>query len=153
MSGFAKRYERRLETAFQVNPYIAEFWNTVSNAPLSVIGLLRLIENYGNDSAIEIAYFLMILTGICSAIHHATTPRWTIVIDWIPIASMLIYSVVTWNLMLISPAVVAEIVLSLAVLYSDHILKIVPVPWGHVMWHLLAALSVDAFLQNMQKVH
>lgn len=150
---FAKRYERRLETAYQVTPYIAEFWNTVSNAPLSVIGLLRLIENRGGDPDIQVAYFLMILMGICSAIHHATTPRWTIVIDWIPIASMMIWSVITWNLALISPAVIAEIVLALAVLYSDHLLKIIPVPWGHVMWHLLAALSVDAFIQNMQKVH
>lgn len=150
---FMKLYERRLEKAYHTNPYIVEFWNTVSNAPLSVIGLLRYLENYGQDSTIETAYLLMICAGICSAIHHATMLKWTRLIDWIPIASMLVYSVVTWNLALLSPAVLAEIALALAVLGSDHIVKLIPVPWGHVMWHCLAALAVDAFLQNMQKVH
>lgn len=92
------RFERRLELPFgAIVPWIAEFYNTVSNAPFVLLSLLRLLEG-DNSPDIHHAYILLALVGIGSGIHHATTPKWTIVIDWIPILLLLHFACSVWPL-------------------------------------------------------
>lgn len=139
------KYSRKLETFFEVSKYIAEFWNTLSNAPFIVIGLLRLLEG----TPLQTEYRLMVLAGIASGIHHATTPKWTIVIDWIPI----VWS--GWNIwqkgyiLHLSSTAVFEMSLAMFVLLTDHIYSYIPIPWGHVFWHILAAFAIDCAYQSV----
>ncbi len=143
-----------MEPAFVVSPYIAEFWNTLSNLPFVIIGLLRLNQLDCHDRDVQCQevwslYVLFVACGVCSAIHHASTPRWTIVIDWIPIATsiglMLKYQV------LFSVGVVSwfKVGVAFAVLVNDHVYTTVNVPWGHCFWHVLAAFSIDACYQDV----
>ncbi len=140
-------FERKLEPFFTITNYIAEFWNTISNIPFVIIGLLRLIEG----TSLQKEYQLIVLAGIASAIHHATTPKWTIIIDWIPI---------TWSgwhiwqegyITYISQTALFEIFLAIFILATDHIYTYIPVPWGHVFWHVLAAFAIDCAYQSIEQ--
>jgi len=135
------RYGRKLERFYTHSPYVAEFWNTLSNLPFVIIGVLRLWE--GADS---LRYGLYTLAGLASAFHHASSQAWTIVVDWIPIATSLAFS---WQAFFaMTPVTAFLLLLALSTLAADHIWTPTPVPWGHVMWHLLAAIAVDRLYQD-----
>lgn len=142
-----KQYERKLEKSYAISAYIAEFWNTVSNLPFIIIGLLRLYEG----TELSQLYFLMILAGICSGIHHATTPRWTIVVDWTPIFMSFLYIFYQGLYTYLSYTAIFQVILALFILVTDHIITYIPVPWGHVMWHIVASLAVDCSYQSICK--
>lgn len=146
-------FTRRIEHPYQYSFYIAEFWNTVSNLPFIILGLFRFYElaamNHENRS-LQLAYVLLAFAGIASGIHHAVNigyKKWTIFLDWIPILLSLlliysqgfIFSVVSW----------LKIIFAISVLLVDHFLGLVPVPWGHVFWHILAAFAVDNAYQDV----
>lgn len=139
-------YERRLEPFFQISNYIAEFWNTISNIPFIMIGLLRLYEG----TVLPEFYITMVFIGIGSGIHHATTPKWTVIIDWIPILISLCMIYYYNMIYIISFAVWFEIILAGLILYADHIHHLMPVPWGHVCWHLLASFAIDSAYQSVE---
>lgn len=149
-----RHYERKLEQFHTHTPWIAEFWNTVSNLPFILIGIIRLETQskdpkWFNSCPLQLQYQLMIFTGICSAIHHATTQKWTIIVDWIPIAFSILL-----NLNYLSYAELPEILILLVALIwllIDHVVTPMPVPWGHVVWHIMAAYSVDAFYQKIER--
>lgn len=155
-----RKFERKLEPFFQVTPWIAEFWNTLSNLLFIIIGLARLyelseievwpMEEVGINQ-LKLAYGLYTICGIASAIHHATTPRWTIVIDWMPIAISIGLNLYFGFLWSVGFASVFKVLLALSVLFSDHICTPINVPWGHCMWHLLAALAIDSCYQDVFK--
>ena len=118
------------------------------------MGALRLLEQYpGKCLEVELAYQLMIVIGFASAIHHASTPKWTIVIDWIPIVLCMMYIVATQTWSLVTMPVLFQMALAIAVLVTDHTTCLIPVPWGHVMWHLQACFAIDCFWQNVEKGH
>ena len=152
----SRRFARKLEQPlFWHCPCVAEFYNTLSNFPFIVIGLLRLY-NYDAltefpSEPLEKLYWMMVAAGIGSAIHHATVPSWTIVIDWVPILASSGYCLYLGVLPFISCTTWFKIGLSFLVLFDDHIITRIPVPWGHVMWHVLAAFSVDSIYQDCVK--
>ena len=139
-------FNRRLEPFFQHSLCIAEFWNTISNLPFVIIGLLRLYEG----TKLPNFYILMILAGLASAIHHATTPKWTIVIDWIPIALSIVLVLYTGVWQFISITSWFQLLLAFSTLLADHIYHLMPVPWGHVVWHLVASLAIDNAYQSIE---
>jgi hypothetical protein len=151
--------------------YIAEYWNTLSNLPFIVIGSLRLgqlaaifviylisrtdpliiPQNQKQLEQIFNLYFLYMCAGICSAFHHAHHKRWTIVIDWIPIASSLILLIGFWPALLSYITVTSwcKLVFAMCILINDHIITTIPVPFGHVMWHIVASFAIDSAYQDM----
>jgi len=140
------KFKRRLEILYTHSQYIAEFWNTVSNIPFIVMGLLRLYEG----TTLVGLYQLLIASGIASGIHHATTHEWTILIDWAPIAGAIILLFNMGVLHLVSYATWFGVAIALGILYSDHVHHLMPVPWGHATWHLLATLAIDGLYQNIE---
>lgn len=90
------------------------------------------------------------MAGVCSALHHASGQKWTIIIDWIPIAASIRYVVQhrLWDDL--SMGSVLRLMIALGSLVVDHVWTPFPVPWGHVAWHLLAALSIDAAYQQLE---
>ncbi len=159
-------FDRRHETPYLKCQYIAEFWNTLSNLPFIIFGVLRLIELINRDkvfhsvSYISIPnpnrsyvfdlYVLSILTGLGSGIHHMILRRGSIIIDWIPISMTIIYILFhSFLLSYISCASWFKLFLAIYILFDDHVLQTVPVPWGHVMWHLVASFAIDGAYQDM----
>lgn len=140
------RFERRPEPQYAVSPYVAEWWNTLSNFPFVLVGLLRL-RGPLSPLARQL-YVCYTLAGVCSAFHHAApfAWRWTLWVDWAPIATALAWA--TWHRAWshLSAATVCQLGLALLVGALDHTVRLMPVPWGHVCWHLLAALAVNAAL-------
>jgi len=144
-----QKYERKLEKFYQVSGYIAEFWNTISNLPFIVIGLLRLSQTSSNE--VEILYILYVFAGIASAIHHATPWKWTILIDWIPISLsglLILYHYQMFSYF--TSVTLFKLSLAFFVLITDHVYTKIPVPWGHVCWHLLASLAIDSAYQDVK---
>jgi len=41
-----------------------------------------------------------------------------------------------------------KIILSFLILLDDHIFTRIPVPWGHVMWHIAITFAVDGVYQD-----
>lgn len=155
-----KKWKRKPELPFYGrHEWIAEYWNSLSNIPFIVIGLLRwqviaLDDGPGSyeKNIVAVLYLLYTLAGVCSLIHHAIRWRWSIVIDWIPIAASIGYILVHRDVLfhhmhfIIS---VLDIAFALFILIVDHVRTIIPVPWGHVMWHIVAAFVLDSVYQTM----
>lgn len=131
------------EKHYATSHYIMEYWNTLSNLPFIIIGFLRLFEGHLFD-----LYLLYILAGFCSGFHHAYPMKYSIVIDWIPIASSMVLMCVHGVIFHITFVTWFKVLLALLSLFMDHVFRIVPVPWGHVLWHILAALAIDDVYQD-----
>lgn len=130
------KYERRHETpGFGLYEPLC----TASNIWFIVLGSSRLIEL----EEFHLGYFLMVLAGVCSAFHHATPEKWTIVIDWIPISISILWILSNGILHFATMTTWIKIVSALLFLFEDHVLKLIPVPYGHSFWHILAAWSID----------
>lgn len=129
-------FARRLETPGSL---LAEPMCTLSNLWFVLLGLTRLwmIGEW------HTGYVLLVAAGFCSAYHHATYPRWTIVIDWVPISLSLAYVWYGGVLWAATLATWLKIISALAFLVEDHVTKLLPVPWAHTIWHILASWAVD----------
>ena len=156
------KYERKHETHHTHSKYIAEYWNTLSNLPFIIIGFLRIIElthyrvhdndiiNINITSHMINLYFLCICAGICSGFHHMLVYKWTIIVDWIPIATSIIYILYNINLVyFISLISWFKILLAIFVLFTDHICTNIQIPWGHVFWHILSSFAIDSAYQDI----
>lgn len=135
---------RRGEEPFKHSRWICETWNTWSNLAFILIGLARLWEGTPDVTL----YVLFIGLGIASGIHHAVQWKYSILIDYVPIILSLLYALHNNMLLSISLGTGVKLVIALLVLFADHSTHLIPVPWGHVMWHLLAAFSLDTAYQE-----
>jgi intracellular septation protein A len=76
--------------------------------------------------------------------------KYTIFIDWLPIASSIVY--LLYNNYLLSGITnvsLLKIMLALVVLTTDHMWTPINVPWGHVFWHILIGLAIDSAYQDI----
>lgn len=153
------RFSRQVEPHYRYTLYIVEFWNTFSNLPFIVFGLFRLYElATGNkeNPALMFAYCFMVAAGFASAIHHGVDihyKKWTILLDWIPIA-LSIFLIHSQNyLSILSFLSWIKILIAISILLVDHLYRLVPVPWGHVFWHIIAAFAIDSAYQDVLWVH
>lgn len=128
-----------------------EFWNTISNLPFVIIGLMRLTQ-YRHPEA-KLLYILFVAIGVCSGLHHACPPGFrhlSLILDYIPIVASLYHG---WFIIpFVSQVTWFKVGLALLVLVIDHLSPfltrsgkpLVDVPFGHVFWHILAAFAVDS---------
>lgn len=148
MLSLLESWERKTEQRrWAAVPCIAEPLNTVSNALFSLLAVVRLAELSAVVTplhpSVPTLYKIMFAAGICSAIHHGTTPKWTIVIDYIPIVSGVGLGLYVGVLHTTTWGTLTAVAFAFAVLLSDHVWTPIPVPWGHCFWHFLAALAFD----------
>ncbi len=151
-----KQYERKTEAFYAVSPWIAEFWNTVSNLPFVVIGVMRVLSlshaAEGDVAFVRYLYAIFCCAGLASAFHHGVRIRWSIVVDWIPISCsiVLLCSYSSGALLgLIDAVSWFKFCLALGVLLVDHVSPRMPVPWGHAVWHVLIAFAIDSAYQSI----
>ena len=141
---FIRKFSRRLEPQIR-GGYFAEKWNTLSNFLFVVIGLCRIYqwhEEY-DFADVMILYTLFSLAGVCSGIHHAFHFRYSIVLDWIPISTSLIFCGYYQVWRFVSLGSWVQIFTALGILFNDHVFQTIMPPWGHVMWHITAAMAID----------
>jgi hypothetical protein len=160
-----RRHEKPYRNVF---PFIAETWNTLSNIGF-IFGacyIMYLNMTHGTHS-IEFAYFmnglavLMCMIGICSAVHHAQCDKYdhyTLCLDWTPILATIgeilfccwvtktITLTDTWSATSVLSLVLA--VVALTFLISDHLCHALPVPWGHVLWHIFASMAITSMYRD-----
>ncbi len=141
MQHVTRRHERWIEGPFQ------EKWNTISNLSFIVIGICRL-KQWEDEEDMTMLYFFYLMAGVCSGIHHALHFWGSLILDWIPI----LFSIGLWNYYnlwsYISCGTWVQVVMALVILFTDHLFQLVPVPWGHVMWHIAVAQSIDSVYQD-----
>lgn len=151
---------------------IAEYYNTISNAGFmlgacwcwTVLIHKQLLLSKESDppfngplsvETLNYLILLLLVCGWCSAIHHSLCDqygKYTIVLDWIPIASSLYVIGTTYKtntqenqtLMWtsLSTSSVCICIIALCILLEDHVIKNVKAPWGHVTWHLTASIGI-----------
>lgn len=141
------KYTRRLEPAYNVSPYFYEYYNSLSNLPFIFIGLARLY--FGVNDLTTQLYKYMILCGICSGIHHMFHFRGSLILDYVPIVLSLRYLYIHNLFTQIHPVSMGLAALALFILFLDHIIQLMPVPWGHVMWHVCAAYAMDSCYHSL----
>jgi Ceramidase len=156
-----KRWDRKWELPlFGRVPWMAEFWNTISNAPFVLIGVTRYVETLyrspcGRSDAMPTLWLLLAVSGLCSAAHHSLLRSWSLRLDQLPIALSVAYVLLghTHLLLWVSPTSYLCVALALGVLVADHIWTPIPVPWGHVIWHLMAAFAFSSAYQDMSRFY
>lgn len=149
---FFKQWTRKHEPHYNTNRFICEFWNTVSNLIFIVIGILRLLDEdlHLYYEELVILYTLFIIAGFCSGIHHMLNFKYTIFLDWLPIATSIGYLLYN-NYLLEYIKLVSwlKIIFAFIILVTDHIWTVINVPWGHVFWHVLIGLAIDSAYQDI----
>ena len=152
---------------------IEEPLNTLSNIGFIVLGIVgvvssgtplllsqtwetfKLIETQLKDFAtLTHLNLLLIACGVCSAFHHACRPTWkhcTILVDWLPIACSLTVACYDHPHLLAHVSASSWVLVSIAFafLISDHVCTPLPVPYGHVLWHLCAAFALGRAYEDM----
>lgn len=148
------KYERRRESFYDKSRFIAEYYNTLSNLPFIIIGFMRILEmDREHNDHVLILYLLYIACGFCSGIHHMLPFKWSIVIDYVPIVMTIYYFICNYEILIfISLASWFKILLSLLILFNDHVYRTIIVPWGHVMWHLMASMSIDSAYMDISAI-
>lgn len=127
------------ENWYQVTPYIAEFWCTVSNIGLLAVGFHR-------------KSFELVFAGAASIASHAIPKQWLLLVD--KIGAMLVvlklfreYKVVLQNPFLMKPITALGLIFVMDVCLAR--LKGITLP--HVVWHLSAAAVADFALGYIAK--
>jgi hypothetical protein len=115
------------ENWYQVTPYIAEFWCTVSNVGLLAVGFYR-------------RSFELVFAGSASVVSHTIPKQWLLLVDKIGAALVVLklfreYKVIIENPFLIKPVAALGMVFVTDVCLAR--LKGITLP--HVIWHLSAA--------------
>ena len=138
------------EEFYKVTPFIAEFWKTISNLPFVILGLYHLIS-FSLNTNLKVVYSLLIIAGFFSAFHHATNYKcalcsreitWTLIIDWVPILSSIIYIIITKMINYFSFYSWIFIGVSVLWLLIDN--AFAPFKhWGHCIWHILIAFAIS----------
>jgi hypothetical protein len=147
-----KKFSRNPETKYLKSIYICEWWNTISNLPFFVIPLLRFWETNLLISEIQLAYLLMFLAGIFSGIHHALDyPKFTLWLDFFPIFGSGILILHYGWIWFLDSTTWFKLCLAFLSLVVDHTICLIPVPWGHVLWHFLVCFAVDDVYQDVLK--
>jgi hypothetical protein len=144
-------YSRHREPFYTRSMFVAEYLNTWSNAFFILLAIARLKEELIQQSPLLVQlHYMMIAIGIGSAIHHGLPYRWTLIFDYVPIGYALYQVFWCHSLYLyFSYASWLKALLSVGVLVDDHIYRRIPNPWGHVMWHVLAAFTMDSAFQDV----
>jgi dihydroceramidase len=60
------------EENYAVTPYIAEFWNTISNLAYIILGLYGLHQSWNHEKRFKVTFLCLILVGVGSIFFHAT---------------------------------------------------------------------------------
>ena len=145
---------RLTDTRIEERPYkrsrwIREWHCAWSSVPFVCIAWARLYFDALVTGRVRVLYHLLWWIGSCSFAHHATRPnRVTVPMDWIPITGTLL-CVIHWDVVFaVKPVTAAMCIAAFLWLLWDQIRAPIPSPWGHVIWHITAALTLDALYQN-----
>jgi hypothetical protein len=172
-NGDCAKIVAREEEKPHCRPYFVEFWNTVSNLAFIVAGaamkwIFSSIEYspHPHQPAFDLYANLLIMQGICSAIHHAAPLPWrvyTIYVDWFTIVGLMWWMATTTvsiqhpdspPIFYMTLRSITCWFVALTVLIYDHLAKPKPVPWMvsccaplsapplHTLWHVFAAVAL-----------
>ena len=85
------------EKDYLISAYIAEYYNTISNIPMILLGYYGLYVYYKIHNKYDIRFLLLICIGVGSFLFHATMSRFGQLLDEIPMIwmnSALMYEII-----------------------------------------------------------
>lgn len=83
------------------------------------------------DTKLPELYLLSIFIGVCSAYHHAYCTKYSIFIDWIPIALTMVITCGYYQIFYyLTLTTWTKVMFAVFVLLNDHSILTIPVPWG-----------------------
>jgi len=141
-TGFFQRLtprESQRENWYQVTPYVAEFWCTVSNAALLGVGLY-----YGSPE--------LIFAGTVSVVSHAIPKQWLLYIDKIGVLCAVSKLARTYPVILKNPWLLAPIVGVAGLNALDtYCARNKGYTTPHLLWHCGAAAVAGLYLAHCPK--
>lgn len=122
------------EDWYQVTPFIAEFWCTLSNAGFIAVGLYHRSPE-------------LVFAGLASIISHSVPKEWLLMIDKIGVLVVLSTLIREYRLFFDNPRLGIPIVALGAINLMDaHIARSKAKTWPHIAWHISAALVANYIL-------
>jgi len=127
------------EDWYQVSPYIAEFWCTISNAGFIYVGL--------KHQSPEILF-----AGLASTAIHAIPKQWLLYADKIGVLAALSLAIREHKALSQNPQLMLPVLGLGAVNATDmYLARNYGATWPHVVWHLSAACVADYVLTTISK--
>lgn len=90
---------RFCEPKYAQTPYVAEFYNTISNAAYVIAGLYGLYHSPRTFSG-KLSHIILILIGLGSATMHATLQYWAELLDEGPMLCLIVLYQISWSKLL-----------------------------------------------------
>jgi hypothetical protein len=125
------------ENWYSVTPYIAEFWNTVSNVAFIAVGILQ-----GSPE--------LVVAGCASALSHAIPKKWLLTVDKISVGLVLTRVVRERELFFENPWLALPLALAGVINVADtYISRRTTSCAPHVFWHVSSAFLANVVLQSI----
>jgi hypothetical protein len=119
------------EDWYQVSPYVAEFWCTVSNAGFIIAGI--------HQNSLELVF-----AGAASIASHMIPKQWLLTVDKIGVVVALSKLVHEYKVLIDRPFLLVPIAALGAINMTDaYLARLKGKTWPHVVWHLSAAAVAD----------
>lgn len=122
------------EDWYQVTPYVAEFWCTVSNVGFIVVGV--------HQNSPELVF-----AGAASIVSHTIPKKWLLTVDKIGVLVALSKFAREYKVVINNPSLLIPIAALGAVNMIDaYLARVKGKTWPHVVWHLSAATVANYVL-------
>lgn len=72
------------EVNYQVNPFIAEFFNTASSFAMAIVGLMGILLHPWAERRFKIAFLATVVVGLGSVAFHGTLKKFAQALDEVP---------------------------------------------------------------------
>ena len=121
------------ENWYQVTPYVAEFWCTVSNVTIISAGLLTHRPE-------------LVFAGVASTVSHAIPKQWLLQVDKLGVLIVAMGALKEYQVLLKQPELLVPLVgaVSLNVL-DTYLARTTGATWPHLVWHCASAGLVGYF--------
>lgn len=128
------------ENWYQVTPYVAEFWCTVSNVAIIYSGIV-------NDS------LELVFAGVASTVSHAIPKQWLLQVDKLGVLVVAMRALKDYQVLIENPKLLIPLVGAVSLnLIDAHLARSTGATWPHIVWHCTSAGLVGHFF-NLAKQH
>jgi hypothetical protein len=121
------------ENWYQVTPYVAEFWCTVSNVAFIYSGIVNRSPE-------------LVFAGVASIVSHAIPKQWLLKVDKLGVLIVAMRALKEYQVLIQNPKLLIPLVSAVGLnLFDAHMARTTGATWPHLVWHCASAGLVGHF--------
>lgn len=121
------------ENWYQVTPYVAEFWCTVSNVAFIYSGIVN-----GSPE--------LVIAGVASTVSHTIPKQWLLQVDKLGVLVVALGALRNHQVLLENQSLIIPLAASVGInLIDAHLARRTGATWPHIVWHCASAGLVGQF--------